>query len=241
MRMKRLWLAPLIVFSGLALSACRDRLFDNPNDPQAGEVVFEVANSFFGPALAPRGLAWDGFSIWVVDSSNGALLNINPSNGGLLRTLQPAVAGLSGVAYDGTDLWVCGEGEVFLSKINALSGDVVKRLNLQRGSFTALAHGQGVLWAADAQTNKILKIDPETGEVLGSFADPGTRAAGLAFDGQRFWISDDRTLTIYQCGLDGSVLRRYLSPGPSPQGLCHDGRYLWNADGNQKFFQLRFQ
>jgi hypothetical protein len=97
------------------------------------------------------------------------------------------------------------------------------------------------LWAADAQTNKILRIAPETGEILGTFADPGTRAAGLAFDGSHFWISDDRTLTIFECGPDGSVLRRFLSPGPSPQGLAFDGRFLWSADGSGKIYQLRFQ
>jgi DNA-binding beta-propeller fold protein YncE len=112
---------------------------------------------------------------------------------------------------------------------------------MQRGAFTALEFALGALWAADAQANKILKIDPETGEVLGSFANPGTRASGLAFDGTRFWIADSDTLTIYRTDTEGHVLRRYLSPGQSPQGLAFDGRFLWNADGNQKLYQLRFQ
>jgi hypothetical protein len=62
----------------------------------------------------------------------------------------------------------------------------------------------------------------------------------LAFDGIHFWISDPRTISIYELDAAGNLLRKYLAPGPSPQGLAFDGRYLWNADANLRLFRLRF-
>ena len=232
------WLAAISLLVG---AACQDRLFDNPLDPQAGEVIFEVGTTFFSPAAAPRGMTWDGTVLWNADASTGTLFGLSPINGTVVRTIKAPLSPVNDAAYDGADLWVCGEADVFVYKVNILNGAIQKRLNMQRGSFTACEFALGVLWLADAQANKILQVDPETGEVRGSFANPGTRAGGLAFDGARFWVTDAPTLSIYQLDAAGQLLRRYLSPGPSPQGLAFDGRFLWNADGNQRIYQLRFQ
>ena len=221
--------------------ACQDRLFDNPFDPQVGEIVFEVVNTIYTPALRPRGLTWDGTAIWSVDNANEILYALNAASGGLVRTLRSPMFNTTDAAYDGQDLWICGESDVNVYRIGLFNGDVQKRLNMQRGSFTAMEYGQGFLWLADAQSNKILKVHPETAEVLGSFSNPGTRAGGLAFDGSHFWISDPSTLSIYETDFAGRVLRKYLSTGQSPQGLAFDGRFLWNVDANQKLYQLRFQ
>ena len=58
----------LLVVSSLAvLTGCGDRLFDNPFDPEQGEVVFEIMSTIYTPALRPRGMAWDGTVLWNVD------------------------------------------------------------------------------------------------------------------------------------------------------------------------------
>jgi hypothetical protein len=176
-----------------------------------------------------------------VDGASNILYALNAASGGLVRTLKSPLSNTTDVAYDGQDLWVCGEFDVNIYKIGIFNGDIQKRLNMQRGSFTAMEYAQGYLWLADAQSNKIIRVNPETAEVLGSFANPGIRAAGLAFDGGHLWISDPPTLSIYETDLSGRVLRKYLSIGPSPQGLAYDGLFLWNADANQKLYQLRFQ
>jgi streptogramin lyase len=231
----------LIVSSLAVLSGCSDRLFDNPFDPEQGEVVFEIMSTIYTPALSPRGMTWDGTVLWNVDGSNGLLDGLNPANGSLVRSLRSPLANTADIAYDGQNIWVCGEADIDVYKLNIINGDVQKRLSLQRGTFIAMEYAQGRLWLVDAQTNKILQVDPETAEVLGSFQNPGVRAGGLAFDGGHFWISDPPTLSIYEVDPAGRVLRKYLAPGPAPQGLAFDGRFLWNVDANQKVFQLRIQ
>jgi hypothetical protein len=228
------------VFSLLVPAACRDRLFDNPFDPGAGEVVFEVVQTLVTPISSPQGLTWDGSLLWNIDGASNAIVGLNPSNGAMVRTLASPLAGTMDAASDGADLWICSERSADVFKINVLNGDIQKRLSLQRGSFTACEFAQGALWLADALSNKILRVDPETAQILGSFDNPGTRVAGLAFDGLHFWISDPRAISIYELDVSGRILRKYLSPGPSPQGLAFDGRFLWNADANGHLFQLRF-
>jgi DNA-binding beta-propeller fold protein YncE len=238
----RNWLCISLSISSILLGAsCQDRLFDNPFDPQAGQVVFEVLNTIFSPAANPRGLAWDGSTLWVVDGTGNVLISLNRLSGTPIRTLDSPLDQTTGIAYDSHDLWVCSERSVDVYKINLLNGDVQKRLNLQKGSFSALTYAQGSLWLADAQSNKVLQVHPETGELLSSFPNAGIRADGLAFDGLHFWVSDSSRLTIIELAADGSKLRTFISPGQSPRGLAFDGQYLWNVDGNQKIYQLRYQ
>ncbi len=241
MKIKGWHLLFLIAFSLFPHNSCQDRLFDNPLDPKAGEIVFEVVSTIFTPSFIPLSLAWDGSTIWNVDGYNETLYSLNRLSGAQVRALTSPLPATTGIAYDGQDLWVCSELSVDVYKINILNGEIQKRLNLQRGSFTAIEYGLNSIWLADIQSNTIIRVDPETAEVISSFPNPGVRVDGMAFDGSDFWISDSSILTIYQITTDGTVLRTFLSPGQSPRGLAFDGYYLWNVDGDQKIYQLRFQ
>jgi hypothetical protein len=241
MKIKTWLLLLLIAFSLFPHPSCQDRLFDNPFDPRAGEIVFEVVSTILTPSYMPLSLTWDGSTIWNVDGYNETLYSLNRLSGAQVRALTSPLPATTGIAYDGQDLWVCSELSVDVYKINLLNGAIQKRLNLQRGSFTAIEYGLGSIWLADIQSNMILRVDPETAEIISSFPSPGVGVDGLAFDGTDFWISDSSILTIYQITTDGTVLRAFLSPGQSPRGLAFDGHFLWNVDGDQKIYQLRFQ
>jgi len=145
----------LFVFSLSCFWSCQDRLFDNPFDPQAGQIILEIVNTILTSAFVPQGLCWDGSTIWNVDVFSNTLYSLNRLSGAQVRALTSPVAATSGVAYDGQDLWVCSETSVEIYKINLLNGNIQKRLHLQRGAFTAIEYGLDSLWLADAQSNKI--------------------------------------------------------------------------------------
>lgn len=241
MKIKNWYLLFLIAFSFFLHPSCQDRFFDNPFDPNAGEVIFEVVSTILTPSYVPLGLTWDGSTLWNVDGYYDILYSLNRLTGDQVRTLSSPLSATTGIAYDGQDLWICSESYVDVYKINILNGEIQKRLNLQKGTFTDIEYCLGSLWLADYQSNKILRIDPETGEIMSSFPNPGIQVDGLAFDGSQFWISDSSTLTIYQLTIEGTVLKTFLSPGQSPLGLAFDGVYLWNVDGSGKIYQLRFK
>jgi PKD repeat protein len=50
-------------------------------DPQSGSVL----KSFDAPTIAPDALAWDGSRLWLVDGAESKLLQIDPSNGKVLK------------------------------------------------------------------------------------------------------------------------------------------------------------
>ena len=69
------------------------------------------------------------------------------------------------------------------------------------------------------------------GEIIKSFASPGTVPTGITFDGKNLWIADRKAKRIFCVNpLNGQVIRSIPSPGYWPMGLTWDGEALWNAD-----------
>lgn len=78
-----------------------------------------------------------------------------------------------------------------------------------------------------------------SGEVIKSFATPGTGPVSLAFDGKYLWHCDYDTDLIYQLDLNGVVIKSFATPGIYPTGLAFDGKYLWHCDsGTDLIYQL---
>lgn len=60
---------------------------------------------------------------------------------------------------------------------------------------------------------------------------PASCPMGLAWDGERLWVSDRREDRLYAFdALSGSLVAELPSPGFQPAGLAWDGRCLWCAD-----------
>ncbi|HDZ25449.1 MAG TPA: hypothetical protein ENH65_02930, partial [Candidatus Aminicenantes bacterium] len=100
MKTKLSFLLYLIVFSLFLQPSCQDRLFDNPYDPLAGEIVFEVVSTISTPSYVPLGLCWDGSTIWSVDGYNDTLYSLNRLSGAQVRALTSPLQATTGVAYD---------------------------------------------------------------------------------------------------------------------------------------------
>ena len=101
----KIWLLLLLIaFSFFPHNSCRDRLFDNPFDPKAGEIVFEVVSTILTPSYIPLSLTWDGSTIWNVDGYNETLYSLNRLSGAQVRALTSPLPATTGIAYDGQDL-----------------------------------------------------------------------------------------------------------------------------------------
>lgn len=73
------------------------------------------------------------------------------------------------------------------------------------------------------------------GDVITSVATPGRTPTGLAFDGERLWVADRLSDTLYAVDpASGEVVRTLPAPGFIPRGLAWDGEYLWCVDGEEK-------
>ena len=81
-----------IVFSLLFLAACNDRLFDNPNDPDAETRAYEILSTMQVVGIVPVDLTFSGNALWAVDAQS-RILSLNYSSGALIRELDFPAAG----------------------------------------------------------------------------------------------------------------------------------------------------
>ena len=150
--------------------------------------------------VQPRGCAWDGENVWVVDSGSvPRLLCISPANGELVSSFW--VDGrMIGLCYDG-ELLVClksksGGGTLIWYD---LSGVEHKRADLPtKVGSTALVQGFGL--AADGkdiyvsatcgQKDSIVFIRREDGSIDSWFVIGNSWLYDMAFDGLYLWAVD---------------------------------------------------
>jgi outer membrane protein assembly factor BamB len=93
-----------------------------------------------------------------------------------------------------------------------------------------LCYLDGYLWISSAYDHALLKYDFATGEVVQTIEVPCFEAAGLAFDGENFWVADYGKRMLYEMSLEGEVLNTYETPYSTPHGVAWDGENIWILD-----------
>lgn len=239
MKTKHLALAAVIAFSLFSLAACNDRLFDNPNDPDAETRAYEILATLQVDGIAPVDLTFSGEALWVVDSLS-RILALNYSSGALIRELdfpQPA----AGIAYDGKDLWLSVKNSSQLVQVNIVTGTLIRVLNLLRGNFGCLDYAAGRLYVADRLSNAVLVVDPASGAIERSIPQPGFAVDGVSYDGVNLWTIDATQTKIFRLDASGAPLNLYQAPSRQAAGLAYAEGIFWCGDLAGKIYKLRFQ
>jgi len=239
MRKKRWLLALCFVFSGLGFFSCRDRLFDNPFDPDRELTAYELVATISIPGISPLDLAFSGDSLWVVDTAS-RIISLNYNSGAVIRQLDFYQL-VNGICYDGDGLWVSRRGQSQIIKIDIVNGSVIRVLNLVRGDLAGMDFFDDRLYIIDRQTNSVLVVSPETGAIDQSITCPGFSLNGVAFDGVHLWTIDSNQQRIYRLTESGTVVGTYQAPSPTVVGLCFNSGIIWCGDQTGKIYQLKFQ
>ena len=227
------------IFSLLLLSGCKDRLFDNPLDPNAERTAYEVLATVQLNGIVPVDLAFSGDSLWVVDSQS-RLLSLNYNSGAVIRELE-SESPPSGVCYDGDDLWITVRNSSQIVKLNIVTGTTIRVLTLTRGDFGPIDFSGSRLYITDRLTNSVLVVDPETGRIEKALSNPGFSLNGVAYDGVNLWTIDATQMKIFRLTASGSVLMSYQTPGRAGAGMSVGSGIMWTGDQTGKIFKLRFQ
>jgi PKD repeat protein len=164
-----------------------------------------VVATLAAPGGDPIGLAHDGSSLWVSDSTTKRIYKIRPSDGQVVASFDapggsiaimgekaaaknivpgPTAGTPAGIAWGNGALWVAciSDGKIYQVNPNVPTTDPGHVLAvLDSDAFTAfgVAFGGGALWVSDLGTGRILKVDPFSGAVLGSFVAPSSLAASV--------------------------------------------------------------
>src|SRR5207247_8331811 len=75
----------------------------------------------FAVGVVPRGVAFDGASVWVANSQSNSVTKLRASDGANLGTF-PVGTQPFGVAFDGANIWVANLGSNTVTKLRARDG-----------------------------------------------------------------------------------------------------------------------
>jgi hypothetical protein len=173
---------------------------------------------------APRGVAFDGAAIWVVNDYSSNVMKLRASDGANLGTFSVGT-GPQGIAFDGANIWVANAFSNDVTKLRASDG-----VNLGTSSVgtipVAVAFDGANIWVANLNSHNVTKLRASDGASLGTFS-VGTSPQGIAFDGANIWVAnaDSNQVTKLRAS-DGANLGTF-SVGTGPIGVAFDGANIW--------------
>ena len=196
-------------------------------DPATNAVAAEVPVGAY-----PEGIATDGGSIWVANTSDHTLSDINVRSRDVVRTLAPGGT-VDGVAAGNDQLWAFNTAEYGnVSRLDPTFGTVVSRVKLSRfaGTFpassTAAAVGGGSAWFAD---NAAAVVQVTRGGSIISTTNVGNQPSGIAVGANSAWVADSMSDTVTRIEPSGDVMAT-INVGRGASGIAVGGGAVWVAD-----------
>ncbi len=218
---------------------------DKGAQDSAQRIVTVAANqsvaSIPAPGHDPQGLAWDGTSLWNVDTEGLTLYQLDPADGRARKSFELAAELPTGLAWDGQSFWLLDTDALRLDKLDPNTGRSLGRGWPAPSKLPwGLAWDGQNLWVSDLSEAKLYQVNPATGRVSATVPAPGPTPVGLTWDGAHLWIAD-QSGKLYELDLEsGQVLRVLVSPGEEPTGLSWDGENLWVADAQElKIYKIK--
>jgi YVTN family beta-propeller protein len=196
-------------------------------DPATNAVAAEVP-----VGSAPEGIAVDARSIWVANTSDHTLSEINAGSRTVVRTLAPGGT-IDGVVAGNGQLWAFDTAnQGYASRLDPEFGTVMSRVKLSRfwGTFpasgTAAAVGGGSAWFAD---NAAAVVQVARDGSIVSTTDVGNQPSGVAIGASSAWVADSMSDTVSRIEPDGDVLAT-INVGRGASGIAVGGGAVWVAD-----------
>ncbi|MBI3942387.1 MAG: YncE family protein [Chloroflexi bacterium] len=191
----------------------------------------------FGVGGQPKGILFDGASLWVTNSMSDTITRRRASDGDLMGTYRVGTYPI-GMVYDGARLWVANRGDNTITRIAAANPAISHTIatGLQPNG---LCFDGRYVWVVNEGSNNVTRIRASTGVAEGSFA-VGQSPRLCAFDGANIWVSnnDSNTVTVLRHN-DGSLVRT-VSVGTNPVAVLFDGANIWTANaGSNNVTKIR--
>ncbi len=196
-------------------------------DPATNAVAAEVP-----VGSAPEGIALDARAIWVANTSDHTLSEIDVRSRTVVRTLAPGGT-IDGVAGGNGQLWAFDTADQgYASRLDPEFGTVMSKVKLSRfwGTFpasgTAVAVGGGSAWFAD---NAAAVVQVARDGSIVSTTDVGNQPSGVAVGANSTWVADSMSDTVSRIEPDGDVLAT-INVGRGASGITVGGGAVWVAD-----------
>jgi YVTN family beta-propeller protein len=173
----------------------------------------------------PLGVSSDGTHVWVTNSGEGTVSEIEASSGTVIRTIHVG-SEPDGVSSDGTHVWATNAHENTVSEIEASSGTVIRTIHVGSEPVGVSSDGTHV-WATNAHENTVSEIEASSGTVIRTI-NVGSEPRGVSSDGTHVWVTNAGQETVSEIeASNGTVIRTINVGGDFPEGVSSDGTHVW--------------
>ncbi len=208
-------------------------------------VVLGLSSLFYTPVSAqtfdvgggPRGIAFDGEHIWVVNGNEDSVSKLRSADGTHLGSFAVGDSPVD-IVFDGLNIWVSNSGSNTVTKLRVTDGEIL-------GTYPCGSQPRGLIfdgssiWVANYFSDHVTQLRASDGMNLGDHPIPGTSAWAIGFDGTSIWLVDDNFGEVVKFRpSDGQILGAY-PVGPSPSGIVYDGANIWVGNDNGELVKIR--
>ena len=172
----------------------------------------------------PEGVSSDGTHVWVTNSGDGTVSEIDAASGTVVNTI-PVGSYPAGVSSDGTHVWVTNYDDGTVSEIDASSGTVVNTITV--GSYPAGVSSDGThVWVTNAIDATVSEIDASSGTVVNTIP-VGSDPDGVSSDGTHVWVTNTDDGTVSEIDASSATVVNTIPVGSDPLGVSSDGTHVW--------------
>jgi peptide/nickel transport system substrate-binding protein len=174
----------------------------------------------------PNGIAYGLGAVWITDSADDLLLQVNSAAQIIDRI--PVGSGPAGVTVGGGEVWVANELDGTVSEVNPGAGRQVATIPVGIGP-SAIAFGYGSVWVANLTDDTLSRIDAATGNVV-AVIPVGSAPTGIAAGAGVVWVISQDTGELLRVDPNDNRPARAVPIGQSPAGLAVGAGSVWVSD-----------
>lgn len=203
----------------------------------------------------PQQMAFDGTHLWIANSNGNSVIEVNASDGSLVRTLSKGSYRFSGpgaIAFDGSHLWIVNNAGDSVTEVNVKDGSWVRTISNSSDSRYGFSRPAGIafdgshLWVTNigggSGGGSVTEVNASDGSWVRTLAGGSygfSAPQGITFDGAHLWVTNaaggsTSVGSVTEVNSSDGSLVRTLSDGSyafaTPTGLAFDGTHIWVAN-----------
>jgi peptide/nickel transport system substrate-binding protein len=191
-------------------------------DPETLQVSDQVP-----VGVRPSGLAVDAASVWVANTADNTLTQINARSRRVAGTVSPGV-NLAGLGAGPSGVWVADNERASARVIDPTFRRVARSVPIPGytapGSARPLAVTADALWIASP--SRLVRVDPRSGRTVASVL-VGNDPTGVAVGAGSVWISDETDGTLTRIDPATNEVVAMIPVGQSASGVAVDSAGVW--------------
>ena len=181
----------------------------------------------------PVGVSSDGTHVWVANSADDTVTEINASNGTVIGPPIKVGSGPDSISSDGIHVWVanCAAGTV--TEINASNGTVIgPPISVGNGPNSISSDGTDV-WVNNQSSQTLSEIDISSLKVTTITPPPVSRPNAVSTDGTHAWVAEgiNGSVDEYDSSSGNFVKNIPLGVAGPAIAISSDGTDVWVASG----------